>query len=203
MHLICSILLLGLNKITAYETARACLPPSCPQNVQYQTNLDLERLQGAWYVNLLSQNGSTLGCDGDCWTLYLARAETLALTVNLCCEKKGQAFCGAEVGSGLFADSPIRPGALTYTNDGVSRQAFVLETDYDNYLIGYLCILQPDGSAFNSIYAYYRSPTLSKKLIKRTKEVLERNGIDPSVAVEIPQGRNCNYTFGCRNCVKA
>lgn len=182
----------GQNTYGSYS-----LPGSCPKNLSFVDNLDLKALQGGWYVQYLSDNGSSVGCNGDCWTLYFSYLDDRTVIVNLCCQQDDTPLCGTSIGSGTFSDDNDNKGVLTYTNGGKNRTAFILYTDYDNVLIGYYCTLEADGSHKDNHYVYTRTRRGPTDLDTLVDEILQDNKLDLNRLVSIPQGKYCSYTIGC------
>lgn len=172
------------------------LPGKCPNHVKYQQNIDLQKLQGAWYVQQLSNHGPDACSDG-CLALYFSRYIDNVLFINFCCKSGSDTYCGTDIGSGFFTANETQTGLITYTSGPLTTPAYILGTDYDNYLIGVFCILAPDGTPNVAIYSYTRTPR--PKNMKTFKsfvtQLLKRSNINPKLATLIKQGDQCNYNF--------
>lgn len=172
-------------------------PGSCTKNVYYANNLNFAALEGPWYVRALTNNGTSVGCDGNCWTLFLGKYQPRNLTVTFCCQQGGSGgtpFCSGATGSGSIAD-PNGNGILVYTNQGIAIRAFMLRAIYNDLLVGYVCY--PMGN-FDFIYAFSRDPN-PKNFYPRLNAILAKSLISPSAYQEIKQPpAQCRYTFGCK-----
>lgn len=177
------------------------LPPfpngdTCTQ-FNYKRDINFKKLQGAWYAQFLSDNGTQYGCDGDCWTMFFAETAPQNLDVDICCQQCKQPLCGTILGSGSVTGTSNNPGYLNYYFSSYVP-TFILDTDYKTFVIWIDCYPDPPTN-----YSYVkpvitilsRQPHVGPEFKKMTFDILKANKFDPSTIVKIKHNKHCNYIF--------
>lgn len=188
---------LGLAVLSyAYcQTAVGSLPGKCPKNFKYITNINQDRLQGIYYGQYATSNGSAVGCSGECLAAYVIRQKTNVLGVHQCCQRRDKPFCGAEVPSFDIDFSARCLGHLKFQYAFGNAPGYYLKIDYGKYIIAFSCATRDDGSADLSAFAYTMTPKAPKNFKQLVRDTLRKNGINPNVLVHIPQNSQCNYLY--------
>jgi len=156
-------------------------PYPCPKNIRYVKNVDSTRIQGLFFIPYDSSNSSSVGCDGTCRTTYFGRLINTQTLVSECCQVNNQQFCGEELGSGFFS---LSEGVLNYTSGALNENALFLDTDYDNYIIGYGCTVI-NGQKIESLDIGTRVPHPDPEYIKLAKEAIKSSGLDLPTPVRL------------------
>lgn len=159
------------------------LSGNCPNNFEYIKDIDKNLIQGVWYGQY--QTNSTLsGCDGTCWTLYVARVDETSTLSSICCQKDGEPFCGKEVGSVITEN--IETPARNVKGLG---PFYYLYMNYEEVAVGFFC----EETYGLRVFVYTRTPSGPKELEEKVFQLLKENNIDPKGLVKIPHGDKCNY----------
>ncbi len=157
------------------------LKGSCPK-IKYITNFRMDRIVG-WHYQAYSSIKNSLCFRNQGHTLYGARYDDKSLSVQLCCRSASNprmTYCGSKVGSG-FVTATNTTGKYLYQtgNEYNNLPVFILDTNYDDYIICYGCRPAPceDGKHTELIYILSRDYALSDTSRARVRNILELNGI--------------------------
>lgn len=172
---------------------------SCP-NFNYLKNINYDKLQGSWYVQYQPDNGTSLGCDGNCWTFFWALKDSYNYNVDVCCQQCSQPLCGRTVGTATVTINPTNPGVFT-TYTTFSFRTYVLYAEYNSFAIIVDCYPETPYTYYNTqftipiVYIVTRTPRITAAVRNRAFKILADNGLDSSALLPITHNNQCNYFF--------
>ncbi|XP_013170635.1 PREDICTED: bilin-binding protein-like [Papilio xuthus] len=151
MHRLC------LFALMAVVSADVIFDGPCP-TVKPKENFDFSAYQGSWYEIARYPNAGEEGTRGKCTVAAYTVFGDSGKVRNSHVVDGIQSFIDGDLD--LVGPAQIR---LTYTFGGKSKYSYltVLDTDYQNYAIGYSCKYFPDGNN-HQVFSWIksRSPTL-------------------------------------------
>lgn len=160
----------------------------------------MPRIVGWWYRAFSSDN-NPLCLNNEGQTTYTAQYDDKTFHVQVCCRSAATpdiAVCGRDIGTAILSATST-PGEFTYELYNNVYPLFLLDTDYDNYAIVYGCKPGLEGRD-ELIFVFSRRYQLNDTLVKRVRDVIQRNGIDWSKAKPVRQGPSIPYTPGSKPC---
>lgn len=116
------------------DWTRMFTPGKCPENIQGMKNLIPDELSGEWYMQRTSKFMME-GMTPSCHHAVMDIDENGKFTANEEASFMGKKFVAEDM-TGEFTDNVVR---ADFFNDKMSVKVMVMDTDYDNYMIGYEC----------------------------------------------------------------
>lgn len=177
------------NTYKTYKFPDEC--PSCP----YVSNIDLDFLDGGWFQQFATVNGSQVGCDGDCVTMYGSIETETSNFLEYCCNAQGVPKCEAYVGSAsLGQDSSHPKGVLTYRIFDQDFAECIVDIEYDVWFITYKCLYQAGvRTEIGEVWSRKRKMKAADKV--RAFNKLNAIFIDKDLLMPIAQPSSCPKVF--------
>lgn len=169
-------------------------PNECPA-CSYVANVNLDFIDGGWFQQFATVNGSQAGCSGTCVTMYGSIESETANSLEYCCNKNGNAFCGASVGSAILEQDSNNPaGVFSYHIFGQDFAEVIVDIDYDVYFSTYKCFYQGNQrTEIGEIWS--RKRVLSQSIKTRAFNKLNAIFKDKNLLMPIAQSTSCMVAF--------
>lgn len=169
-------------------------PNECPSS-PFVSNVDLDFIDGEWYQQYATVNGSQAGCDGNCVTMWGSIESERSNFLEYCCSAQGKPVCSPNVGSASLGQQSKYPkGVLTYRIFGKEFASVIVDIVYDVYFITYKCLYQGERrTEIGEIWSRKRTMNAALKLQALNK--LRSIFVDKNLLVPIAQPSTCPVVF--------
>lgn len=168
---------------------------NCP-TVSYVSSIDLSLIDGGWYQQFATVNGSQAGCDGDCVTLNARVNDESKSSLDYCCNKGGQVHCGPFVGSAVVGQNRNdQQGVLNYNIfGGLDVPCVIVDVDYDIYFSTYKCFYI-HGQRIEIGEIWSRDPVMEENLKQKALRKLDDVFGQKNLLIPIKHHDSCPYEF--------
>ncbi|XP_037048382.1 lazarillo protein-like [Bradysia coprophila] len=156
---------------------------SCREPVIFQ-NFNLTRVLGQWYMYSHHNHHFERGCD--CFTSEAVETEPNILQLSNCCQlstvTNETQTCNVGVTGARLPNPEKKEAFFLFTRAGVSveSQLWIIDTDYDNYLIVNGCDHASDAEEHELFWIYSRDKEIDSTEMKIINDVLKAHNFERS-----------------------
>lgn len=193
----CIILFIWLHSSLAKQEFKvSSMKGNCPKNFTHVSNVNVTRLQGAYYIQLRSNDTGCSGCDDGCYSSFGSRINDHQIYWATCAQRKGVPICGEDIGS--VTETIDSSGKATDQGIFGTIDGYYLEIKYGKHFIFFSCEPTKKGPPIVNVYAItHGTPVAPKGFANRVRKILKKNNVVDHVLYKVTQNCKCNYPFAC------
>ncbi|KAH8239016.1 hypothetical protein KR038_012079, partial [Drosophila bunnanda] len=159
----------------------------CPQNMKAMKNLDMNKFNGKWYIHSIYP--PTPYKNFRCQSVVFTQDNDTKPYI----EKR---MLSSQTDTVVFEKEEIlklEPEAGRYVQDTKNKafpkgmQIYILDTDYTNYAIRYMCFDTNKAFSFYWAVLQFRQRVPSAEDVYKAEKIAKENGVEISQMMKVPQ----------------
>ncbi|KAG4079441.1 hypothetical protein HA402_005138 [Bradysia odoriphaga] len=168
---------------------RGDVRPTCREPTIFQ-NINLTRILGHWYEYSRYDHDFEQGCD--CYTTDVKSIDAISFHVSNCCQmtrvSNETQICNIGINNARIVNADKNEALFLYTRNGVESEFWIIDTDYENYMIVNGCERVSVNEENELFWIMTRDKGIFENVERKIADVLQTNRFEKNKIIQQRHG---------------